>query len=679
MKDKPETVLCTTDGTNYYVCTAEEACTSGTTYKYTESTIKNWVTQFDLLCESTMFLKVIYYFFFGGFFVGATILAPLADYFGRKGILIFSSLLLVLVYLKTVFTTDAITCAVVLCCSGLLVGVFYCVGITYLTELATQESAMIYTIMFHMAFPISGTIVAVLLRLSYNWTVVTTIFALVPLILVLYMTSMAESPRFLASKGLYKDARYAANMICESNTGKKKHWDFNYEHATYMQEYAKFAEEREGKSFQHGYFLSYASSRYYLFAFFILLFTSGFAFSGLALAEKKLFNNVFLNTLVLQAIEATLLFITGFFVQVFGHKRTIGYSLIATAGLGILCTLAYWINDSLFGIVGYINKLTATVAFVSSIAFSAELCPARVRATGFGMSVGAAVLGLMCGGFVLEFYDKLHILFGIVAACGVLVMPCLKEPAMYSTNDDIFEINEMRKNNYKEDTQKKRPSSIAPPAMLMTEQKLNAPLKSGLDLVPAAEPVPVLDEASPVLYSIEGSRIVKDRQEQIGFDLLQLAMDGTIRHEGKDEIGEYVLTGKICKGNAVTIVKKYREGKEIRFEGTRTRENVGGSWSDENEKGDFNFAFKLRPWKGTVGGKGQQITVEWFMEQTGRRIYGLAIQDELAIFISGIVHESGTVSLTIAGENDMRQHIEGKMEGNKIHGPEISLKLSKDL
>ncbi len=674
MQARPDTMLCSTDNTNYYTCTPDAACLDGMYYKYPSNVVKTWITQFDLVCDSTVFLKLIYYFFLGGFLIGALVLAPLADHYGRKGLIVLSAVLICPVYLKAVFTSDPITCAVVLCCCGVLVGVFYCVSITYLTELATQESAMVYTTMFHMAFPVSGTLVALLLRGFRSWTVVTAVFAFVPLVILLYMTAVAESPRFLASKGLYKDARIAANSVCACNTGKKKRWNFAYEHATYMQEYNKFSEEREGKILQHAYFASYASSRYYLLAFFVLLFTSGFAFSGLALTERKLFSKPFMNTLMLQAIEATLLFLTGFFVQIFGHKRTIGYSLLATGILGILCTLMLAVDTYIGGVVVYITKLTATVSFVSSIAFSAELCPARVRATGFGMCIGAATAGLMCGGFVLEFYSNLHILFGVVAACGVLVMPWVKEPAMYSTNDDIYEINEFRKNNYKDDAKKYLPLGLSP----IAERKSESPMdrKDGLNLVPNEPFGPAENEC--ILYNVEGSRLVKERQEPIGFDLFQLSMDGTIKHEGKDEIGEYVLTGKIFHGSQITLLKRYKDGTEIRFEGSRTRENVSGTWSDENDKGDFTFALRLRPWKGVVGASGAQAAAEWFLEQTGRKIHGLAEQDGLALFISGSVQENGTVNLLAMSEDGKKRRLEGRMDYNAIHGPEISLKLSKD-
>ncbi len=660
MQTKPSTLLCSTDEVNYYTCTPDAACAAGTFHKYSPGTFNNWLVQFDLLCESTAFLKLIYYFFFGGFFLGAVLLAPLADYYGRKGVLVLSGLLLCLVYLKAVFTADPITCALVLCCSGVLVGAYYCVGIAYLTELATQESAMIYTIMFHMAFPVSGTLVAVLLRWFRSWTVVTTIFALLPLVMILYVMYIAESPRYLVAAGNYRDASYAANVICETNTGKKKRWIFTYEHASYMQDYARFSEERDKKFFQHCYFLSYSSSRYYLLAFFVLLFTSGFAFSGLALVQKQIFANAFMNSLLLQATEAVLLFLTGFFVQHFGHKRTIGYSLLVTGALGILCTIVSYVSDSAFGFVGYLTKLAATVAFVSAVAFSAELCPARVRATGFGMCVGAGVFGLVCGGFVLEFHDNMHILFGVVAACGLLIMPFLKEPAMYSTNDDIYEINELRKKNFKEDLQQQNQS------MALSDRKSSAERKSA----------PSTADDLPTLFTVEGSRLVKEKQEPLGFDQFYLGPDGVIRYPGKDEGGEFALTGKIVSGNSVTITKKYKEGKEIKFEGAVTRANVGGTWSDENEKGDFTFLFKLQMWKGTVGEDSQKV--EWFLEQAGNKVHGLGVQEGKAVFISGGVHEDGTVRLAVRSEDGKRTVAEGKLDGGAIQGPGVSLRLVKD-
>ena len=132
-------LLCAIDNSKVVPCDVESACISGTNYIIdTSSSIINWIYDFGLVCNHTIFLDFIYYFFFGGFLLGAVIFSSLADYFGRKLILLFTIIILCLVHLKLIFTTSIFRCAVIICCSGILVGIYYCVSISYLTEMALQ-------------------------------------------------------------------------------------------------------------------------------------------------------------------------------------------------------------------------------------------------------------------------------------------------------------------------------------------------------------------------------------------------------------------------------------------------------------------------------------------------------------------------------------------------------------
>ena len=660
------------DGT-YSDCTKDQACALGDNYESnTKADVINWLYHFGLMCGDTALKKLLFYFFFSGFFLGAVLLAPLADYFGRKALLILSIILLCLVHLKLVFTYDVVSAAVVLCFSGLLVGTFYCVAITYLTEITPQESAMIYTIMFHLSFPISGTIVVIMLRYFGNWIVVTVVMSLVPLAFLAFVAYMAESPRFLASKDMYQDARHAANIMCAYNTGKRKHWVFNNENAQYMKEYVTFAETREKKFLQHFYFLTYPSCRYYLLAFAILLYCSGFAFGGLVLDQKKIFLHLFFNSLMLYFAEGCVLFIAGFLIQALGHNKAIGFALLTTGGLTVVSIILTWLSEYAYGLVGYIAKLFVFTAFVSSISFAAEVCPARVRATGFGISVGIAMLGLMSGGFVLEFHDNLHILFGIVAVVGIIALSLLKEPEMYLTNDDIYEVSELRKNNFVNDTQKSSPlaermgkpmhpyaNSIQSEEIIKHEEEEAKEIEVKLE-----QPT----EDSDVIYKVEGTRLVKDRKEPLGISLFQLSLKGEVTYEAKDEIGEYRLDGQISQGNKVVIIKKYKDGKEITYTGTRTGAAVKGEWSDQTDKGDFDLDLNLQLWKGAITVNENNVDIEWYLYQTGRKIHGLAMQGELAYFICGTIQESSELNIVVASEKGERVTIEGTLQCGKIDG-----------
>jgi len=645
-------VLCTNGDTDYIPCTIDAACKPGIRYMLDRSkSIANWVYDFGLLCDSASLLKLIYYFFFGGFCAGSILLAPLADYYGRKSMIIISVILLCLVHLKAVFTNDVLTCAVVLCLSGAFVGMFYCVSITYLTEIAMQELAVIYSVLFHLSFPLSAITVAILLRYFRDWKVTTSIMSLIPLVVIAYSSYIAESPRFLVSKGMYNDARIASNIISTCNTGKMKKWLFDYEKAKYMKEYEIFAEERSNKIFQHSYFMQFASGRYYIIAFSLLLFCSGFAFSGLALEQKLLFKNPFVNDLILYMIEGAILFIAGYLIQMFGHIKTIGLSLIISGGLALVSTIFLWISDYGHGVCGYLTKLFAFISFVGSLSFAAENCPSRVRATGFGIVVGAGAFGLMMGGFVLEFHNNLHILFGIVAVCGIFAFTMVKEPSMYLNNDDIHEINELRKNNYKEDTvvERKQTHVIRPVSENEASpiQAQNQPKKSAIDVV---------------LYKVKGKRNVDDMEQDLGIDLLNVYMNGKISYEGKDVLGEYSIEGSLSSGHKLELNKKYKDGSQSKYEGERKGAIMSGVWTSGEKTGKFEMSFPLKLWTGSIKQDQNELKIEWYLGQAGRKLYGLGETNNIAFFIAGMIDSENKVLLIVSNENSNVIEIEGILD-----------------
>lgn len=468
MNDTPN-LLCEGEAGHFHPCTDEELCKSGINVKANPDTgIVNWIVTFKLFCKTDkkeLFLKVIYYFFFGGFFFGTLFIVPLADYFGRKLTLVLSSLLMCLVYLKSVFSSDVYGCAVVLMFAGILAAVYYGVSIVYLTEVATQESAVVYAVLFNLAFPIAGIVVTVLFKALPDWRPIAGIMSLVPLIVLLYAAYIAESPRFLASKGMYQDAKLAANKICALNLNTKINWTFPEEKNRNSPEYTKFNEEREDSLTQYSLFFRYSSGRQYISGFCILLFCTGFAFAGLALTQKKILDSDFLDSIALYAIDFGMIFFGAFYINSIGHKKSLLLSLLITGGLAIACYIALALSDKFHGLVTYLTKLFALISFAGSISFAAEACPARVRATGLGITLSFGALGLLLGGFVWEFHDKLHLVFGVVACCGLVPLGWLTEPKDLQSNDDFLEILEYKKKNFVETIEEKKEGALGSAAL----------------------------------------------------------------------------------------------------------------------------------------------------------------------------------------------------------------------
>ncbi len=436
-------------GETYSQCTYEAACSSAFPIRVDKSaSLINWVVSFDLECKSSVFLKLVYYFFLVGFGIGAALVSPLADYFGRKSLLLLSCVVVCLASLKAVFTTDVYTCAIVLLSSGICVGIYYTVSIAYLTEATTQTSAALYVCTFHLAFPLSGIIATLILMVSPDWKMPTTILAIMPLLLITYFAYIVESPRYLAARGEFDSARVATNRVAVFNFGKAKRWTFDREFMLFTRAFSTKEEARDKNIWQLPYLLNSSSMRFYLTGFGILLFCCGFSFGGLAFSQKHLFKNVFFDTIVLHAIEFGMILGAGILFHAYGHLKPILVLLLATGALGLCSSFTSWTATVGNGFFTYLTKLCSLYALLGSVTHAAETCPVRFRATGFGLIVGVCCLGVISGGIVLEFFENLDYLFGFAALVGVAGLKFTKEPLDYRTNDDIYEWVEERNKNF---------------------------------------------------------------------------------------------------------------------------------------------------------------------------------------------------------------------------------------
>ena len=470
----------------YFVeCSLAAACASESSSQVdTTRSIINWLVTFNLYCEPASTYQFMQYLFFVGFFIGIVFMAPLSDYFGRKAMILISSIILSLAYLKLVFSKELVTWAAVLLFSGSCAGLFYSVCVIYLSEIATQQSAVLYICAFHLSFPASGIIVALILLYSPDWKTPATILAIVPLVIISYFAYIVESPRFLAAKGSFDDARLAIIKVASSNIGKVKRWTFDTEYMTYTRTYTEFEANRQAKWYQTKYILSNSSGRYYLFAFCTLLFCCGFAFSGLALSKPGIFKNILTDSIINYGIEFIVITISAFLYNHFGHIRPIFILLFLTSVVGISCTFSLWFASFAQGILTGLAKALILSAGLGAIAFSVSSCPVRVRGAGVGLTFGVGIIGLIIGHIVNEhFKDRYHYLFAVSALVGIIGLRFTCEPGDYRTNDDIYEIAEDAKKNFSGYRMQSIDDSVRNPNFQESPVKTNAENFSIKDLL----------------------------------------------------------------------------------------------------------------------------------------------------------------------------------------------------
>lgn len=701
------------DPDNYSPCTKTEACTNNYLWKVdTSNSIINWVVTYNLLCESEGFIKAIYYFFFGGFALGMVFLVPLVDYFGRKPLILFSCIVLFLIDLKSVLTSDTFSGTIVLFTSGICIGVFYASCIIYISELTTQNSAGLYVILFHLAFSIAAVFVAAFFHYFPSWRKLQVVVSLIPLTLIVYFQKMAESPRLLASRGRFPDAKEAMAVIAKCNSERAEKWSFaEYESSMAsaspkndpgqggrrsLLDYSSFESERRKKFYQWNYLLGNESTRNNLFWHSLLLACSGFGFAGLALTQVAVFDNIFLNDLVLYAIEFCMVAVTGFFIQVMGTKKVIFGSLTLS---GILCLVcSFWIIVTQYGrgAIIYFTKLFSLAGFLSSIAYAAQVFPARVRGSALSIVLTSGVLGIVVGAFMLEKYYNLHYLFGIVSLCGIVSFKHLVATDSYKTSfDDIYEIylkrpglprtfkietnNEMKasRNNRGSEIEEEEKKAAPEPsfgkdkAASPRELLPSVPNKGATDIQPevpmttepATTAIPSPDPHKSLPFAISGA-FIDPEAKPLPFSILNISLSGAITGETKPEIGT-ALEGQL-KGNTLTLKEKLAEGKVRLYEGTRSGSEVKGNWTCEDKKGTFALKFELIEFTGTLG---KDKPLKWFISDPGQDIgFGGFSEDAISGFLYGKQFSIGKLRVTIQGPNGELEQVNAEIDQGGIKG-----------
>lgn len=625
MMKVPELMCYKENALEYYPCTVERACGYPPT-KFTinsKTSTVNWLYDFDLICEPDYYLTVAYYFFFAGFALGSFLLASLADYWGRKNTLLLSSILLCLLYLKFVFTKDVYGCGMLLCLIGVFAGCYYCSGVAYLTEVAAPETAVVYGVAFHVALPISGALVEGLLECVDDWKTIATVMALIPLVLIFYFTYMAESPRYLAAKEEYNEARIAANRISSCNIGHRYAWDFCPDPNERTAAHTAFSNSRNQKFLQQSIFFSYTSTKNYFASFGLLLLCIGFVLSGTVLKQQK---TSYMSPLILYGVHFAVILCSGFIVRIVGHVKSI-FLALAVAGIGgVIAGVMAWVHQPVQDAVVYVTQLFAVIAFVACLSLAAEACPPRIRATGFGMCAAMGIAGAICGGLILEISEDFQIVFGVVALASVFFLKWVTKLTVYAGLDDVYEV-----------------------------VKLYGVVKK------AGEEQ---SEREVVGIPIRGFCVANEQKGNLGIELLRIAMNGNILGEGKDLKGEYVLGGSIKDSTKIVILKKYKNGGVEKFEGRKEKGVVKGTYEAGPVKGEFKFQFKAKLWTGELGVEKQKV--EWLLIKDKHKVFGLSELDNVVAVVVGKADEED-LKLRVMGEGE-NLSFEGKMEESEIRG-----------
>ncbi|MFC2947597.1 MFS transporter [Virgibacillus sediminis] len=373
---------------------------------------------------------------FFGMMIGAILFGILADKFGRKNVLIASTILYSITTALCGFAPGPITFSIFRFLGGLGIGGVMPNAIALLTDYAPKNKRNMMIAIAMCCFPIGGilaSLLSIVLIPSVGWEVVYYIAALPLLLLPFMIKHIHDSPAILLAKGRMNDLRLALSKINNQLVlTNKTEFEMNKEEKNSNSPVVSLFKDNRAL----GTFMIWI-------AFFMcLLMINGLTTwlpnfmveAGYALGSSL----TFMIVLNVGSIIGTLFL--GGLADKWGTKRVlIPMFIVAAISLSFL---GFGKNMlALYVLVGITGACTIGAQSIS-YAFASQYYPSFMRATAVGLASGigrvGAVVGPTFGGFLLMLGLPVHMNFiafaipGIIAAIAFSFVPLTKKSSQES-------------------------------------------------------------------------------------------------------------------------------------------------------------------------------------------------------------------------------------------------------
>ncbi len=333
-----------------------------------------------------------------GMTAGALLLAPLADYLGRRSLILLCLVIMSAGILLTAYAQNVTQLTALRFVSGLGIGAMLASAATMAAEYAPDRRKNLLVSIVLSGYPVGATlsgVVAASIIPEFGWRTMFTVAGLTTaLAFPLVYFFLPESLNFLV-KVRPANALEKANRILRSmRYAELSEFPPAAAPAVRSKVSSLFAEGQSAPTLWLwlAFFMSFATL-YFLTSWIPLLAANTGLSPSLAIYAGAIFN--------LGAIFGILL--QGYSSQILGLRRSIGVFLVGTA---VLMVVFGYISGStavlvLFGLIGFAMQ----GGFTGLYSIATRLYPTEVRTTGVGWAIGAgrtgAIVGPVLGGILI--------------------------------------------------------------------------------------------------------------------------------------------------------------------------------------------------------------------------------------------------------------------------------------
>ena len=406
-------------------------------WEYTTGKQFSFVTEYDLICDSTPLASLANSALYIGWGLGCLPAGIAADRYGRKHVYFFSFVTLLSATLASGFVTAVWQFIVLRVVIG--VGLTGCAltGYVIITEIVGPRCR---SVTGNIVFILGTVALLVLTAKAYfirNWRHLTIICSAPYFALLVFFTCVPEPARWLGSKGKTERALKSLRTIAKVNR-------------TPMPRCQLMVQDQKSAK---GNFIDLF--RYRRLKFTMLLgfgwMVAGLTYYGISLGSSDLSGNMYRDFALTSVVEAPACMIAPVLLEKCGRRRT---SVIAFILAGLSCFFVAMFPEKssaeilplLRVIGGMTGKLFISLAFTAIYVWSVELHPTVVRTQGMSFASFMARIGSSSSPFIIDVLKLVHVVlpfilmgcFSIVAGILSCCLPETKDiPTLETLEDDI--------------------------------------------------------------------------------------------------------------------------------------------------------------------------------------------------------------------------------------------------